>query len=276
MSSAYHPESDGQTEVINRCLEAYLRCFAIDQPKNWALWLPWAEFWYNSTFHASTGTTPFEVVYGRRPPSILQFIPGEVRVESVARELQDRDEALRQLKVHLSNAQSTMKLQADKHRRDVQFMVGDWVYVKLKPYRQLSVSQRIHQKLAAKFFGPFQIIEKIGPVAYRLHLPSTSKIHLVFHVALLKKAVCAPTDTHLPPDLCIDSTDTPIPIAVIAKRVLQNASDSVEQWLIQWQHQDSEDATWEDKDWVLGQFPDASLEDKTLGEGGGNDTIRQL
>ncbi|KAD2804662.1 hypothetical protein E3N88_38039 [Mikania micrantha] len=272
MSSAYHPESDGQTEVINRCLQAYLRCFAIDQPKNWALWLPWAEFWYNSTFHASTGTTPFEVVYGHRPPSILQFIPGEVRVESVARELQDRDEALRQLKVHLSNAQSTMKLQADKHRRDVQFMVGDWVYVKLKPYRQFSVSQRIHQKLAAKFFGPFQIIEKIGPVAYRLHLPPTSKIHPVFHVALLKKAVRAPTDTHLPPDLCIDNNDTPIPIAVIAKRVLQNASDSVEQWLIQWQHQDSEDATWEDKDWVLGQFPDASLEDKTLGEGGGNDT----
>ncbi|KAJ0585794.1 putative nucleotidyltransferase, Ribonuclease H [Helianthus annuus] len=195
LSSAYHPESDGQTEVINRCLESYLRCFAVDQPKTWSVWLPWAEYWYNSTFHSSTGVTPFETVYGRRPPSVFQFIPGEIRVDSVARDLQDRDEALKQLKVHLSNAQGAMKLHADKKRRDVQFSVGEWVYVKLKPYRQLSVASRIHQKLATKFFGPFQIVEKLGPVAYKLLLPATSKIHPVFHVSLLKKAISGPSET---------------------------------------------------------------------------------
>ncbi|KAK1427816.1 hypothetical protein QVD17_16511 [Tagetes erecta] len=272
MSSAYHPESDGQTEVINRCLEAYLRCFAVDQPKTWAVWIPWAEFWYNSTFHVSTGTSPFETVYGRRPPSVMQFISGEIRVESVAQELQDRDEALKQLKVHLANAQSSMKLQADKKRRDVQFSVGEWVYVKLKPYRQMSVKSRIHQKLAAKFFGPFQIIEKLGPVAYKLQLPLTSKIHPVFHVSLLKKAVVGAVESSLPPELITTDKDLLVPIAVLAKRSLGRGSLLTEEWLVQWQDQSSDDATWEDASWVKGQFPDLSLEDKTFFEGESSDT----
>jgi hypothetical protein len=77
MSSAYHPESDGQTEVVNRCLETYLRCFIADQSKTWVLLVPWAEYWFNTTYHASTGKTPFEVVYGRTPPTMVRWIQGE-------------------------------------------------------------------------------------------------------------------------------------------------------------------------------------------------------
>lgn len=69
ISSAYHPKTDGQTEVTNHCLEAYLRYFVVEQPRTWADWLPWAEFWFNTSFQVSTGTTPFEVVYGRKPPT---------------------------------------------------------------------------------------------------------------------------------------------------------------------------------------------------------------
>lgn len=173
MSSAYHPQTDGQTEVVNRCLEAYLRCFISDQPKSWAHWIPWAELWYNTSFHISTGFTPFEVVYGRKPPVLVHFLEGETRVEAVAQELRDRDEALRQLKFNLQKAQEQMKMQADKRRKEVQFDVGDWVFLKLRPHRQQSLVQRIHQKLAPRFFGPYQIIQKVGPVAYKLKLPAT-------------------------------------------------------------------------------------------------------
>ncbi|MCH82152.1 retrotransposon protein [Trifolium medium] len=77
MSSAYHPESDGQTEVVNRCLETYLRCFIGDQPKTWASWVHWAEFWFNTNYHTSTEKTPFEIVYGRSPPKLIRWIQGE-------------------------------------------------------------------------------------------------------------------------------------------------------------------------------------------------------
>lgn len=87
--------------MINRCLEAYLRCFIADQPKTWAHWIPWAELWYNTTFHVSTGFSPFEVVYGRKSQVLVHFLEGETRVEVVAQELRDRDEALRQLKTNL-------------------------------------------------------------------------------------------------------------------------------------------------------------------------------
>lgn len=109
MSTAYHPETDGQREALNKCLETYLRRFCSEQPKNWALRLHWA----------STGTTlltklqqvchPLKVVYGHKPPGLIQFLPGETVVAAVSHALIDWDEFLRQLKHNLERAQQHMK-----------------------------------------------------------------------------------------------------------------------------------------------------------------------
>lgn len=77
MSSAYHPQSDGQTKALNKCLESYLRCFVSTNHKEWTKWLPWAEYWYNSSFHTSAGMTPFRVVYGRDPPMLLPYFSND-------------------------------------------------------------------------------------------------------------------------------------------------------------------------------------------------------
>ncbi|KZV15495.1 hypothetical protein F511_33210 [Dorcoceras hygrometricum] len=155
MSSAYHPESDGQTEVLNRCIETYLRCFVSEQPKAWILWVHWAEYWYNTAYQTAAGMTPFEAVYGRKPPVIARFLPAESNVAAVAREIQDRDEVLRQLKYNLQRAQQRMVKQANVHRREVIYEVGDKVFLKLRPHRQQSVCSRVFQKLAPRYYGPF-------------------------------------------------------------------------------------------------------------------------
>lgn len=133
-SSAYHPQSDGQTEVVNRCLESYLRCFASDKPKSWSGWLLWAEYWFNTTYNASTKMTPFKIVYGRDPPTLIHFQEDISVVEDVNVQLRLHNQCLDLLNENLEKSQNRMKQYADSHRRELQFQQGDQVWLKLRPY----------------------------------------------------------------------------------------------------------------------------------------------
>lgn len=119
-SSGYHPQTDGQTEVVNRSLETYLRCFAGECPKKWVKMLPWAEFWFNTSYNRSLRTTPFKALYGHDPPSIFKWAEEPSMVEEVNEQLRERNTALQKLKFHLEQAQHQMKEQADKKRRDIE------------------------------------------------------------------------------------------------------------------------------------------------------------
>ncbi|PKU84655.1 hypothetical protein MA16_Dca022232 [Dendrobium catenatum] len=103
-SSAYHPQTDGQSEVVNRSVETYLRCFAGEKPKHWVRWLPWAEYWYNTSFHKAAQVTPFKVLYGRDPPTLIQYKSHSTSVSLVEQQLSERDEILGELKKHLLRA----------------------------------------------------------------------------------------------------------------------------------------------------------------------------
>ncbi|KAJ1404595.1 Ribonuclease H-like superfamily [Sesbania bispinosa] len=139
---------NGQSEVTNRSLEAYLRCFTNDHPRLWYKFLHLAEFWHNSTFHSEIRMTPFQALYGRPPPAIPDYVPGSSAIDSLDTTLQQRQEVLRTLRENLKPHRQNMQDQTNKHRKDVNFAVGDWVLLRLQPYRQHFVSQRSSQKLS--------------------------------------------------------------------------------------------------------------------------------
>lgn len=106
---------DGQTEVINRGLEQYLRCFTMDKPQAWISFLPWAEYSNNTAFHSSTGYSPFQIIYGRPPHVIHPYQELSTPIEAVEHNLLQRDQALRELKDNLQRVQHRMKQVADKN-----------------------------------------------------------------------------------------------------------------------------------------------------------------
>lgn len=135
----------------------------------------------------------------------------------VIAQLIDRELVLQQLKRNLNKAQQHMKLQADKKRQDVQFKVGETVLVKLQPYGKHSVDLRKNNKLAMHYFGLFPIVQRIGAVAYKLHLPDRAKIHLVYHVSQLK----AFHGTMYEPYLPLSLTTSELGLVLNPKAVLQ-------------------------------------------------------
>ena len=132
MTSAFHPQSDGQSEAANRVIIMYLRCLTGDRPRHWLRWLPWAEYVYNTAYQSSLRDTPFRVVYGRDPRTIRSYEPGDTRVAAVARNMEERDEFLADIRYRLEQAQAVQKKHYDKLHRHVAYQVGDWALLHLR------------------------------------------------------------------------------------------------------------------------------------------------
>ena len=176
---------------------------------------------------------PFQALYGRPPPHVPMYPIESSPVHEVDQALKTRDELLLQLKINLVAATNRMKQTADKNRREVEFQEGDMVYLKLHPYRQSSVFKRAHYKLASRFFGPYQILQKISSVAYKLQLPERARIHPIFHVSLLKKVVgdLPKSSTELPP-IDDDGILELEPDSIVDTRWLKCGGSIIEQSLI--------------------------------------------
>jgi hypothetical protein len=177
LSSSYHPQSDGQTERLNQTMETFLRCFANACPSKWVEWIALAEYWYNNCFHSAINRSQFEALYGYAPKHFGIQPADAVQHTDLASWIQDRMVMTSLIKLHLTRSKDRMKRQADKKRSKRVFAVGDMVFLKLQPYIQSSLAPRSNQKLAFKFFGPFEVIARVGPVAYKLRLPASSSIH---------------------------------------------------------------------------------------------------
>lgn len=271
LSSSYHPQTDGQTERVNQCLEMYLRCAVHESLKQWKAWLPLAELWYNTNFHTTLGCSPFKALYGYDPDLGAGLPLSEEQQSEAAAFLRDRDDHIACLKKNLTAAHNKMKLQVDKHRTDRQFQVGDSVLLKLQPYVQQSVVSRPYPKLAFKYYGPFEVLEKIGSAAYKLNLPNHSLIHPVFHVSQLKPFTpnYSPVFSALPTVVDLTTADM-FPEKILDRRLVKKGNQAIPQILVKWSRLPTHASTWEDYYVVKERFPDAlAWGQASSGAGGG-------
>jgi hypothetical protein len=193
LTTAFHPEADGQSERTNRTMTTMLRAFVSSHQKDWLKYLPLVEFAYNDSVHPGTGATPFYLLYGYHPRSPLDIAlaeaaPGE-RAAPMLQRLHDMKVALEAARALLQQAQDRMAEFANKTRRPAEFKVGDEVLLSAK---NLQLAKGLTHKLALKYLGPFRVTAVVSPVTYRLELPDTLAIHNSFHVSLLKPWVPDP------------------------------------------------------------------------------------
>ncbi|GJZ65324.1 ty3-gypsy retrotransposon protein, partial [Tanacetum coccineum] len=223
-SSAYHPQTDGQTEVVNRCLEMYLRAFVFDDPRTWAKLLYLAELCYNTSHHSSINMSPFKALYGCDVTSIHNYLPGSTATGSIENSLLEHQKIMSSLKHSIEVSKQKMVTQANKHRLDKHFAVGDFVYLRLHKYRQTSIYNRTNHKLSRLFYGPYQ-------PAYGTITDSKGNL-----------AAFDPKD-----DLAF------LPEAILNSRTDSNGDPEV---LVKWEKHSFEEATWENLTSLRLQFLD--------------------
>jgi hypothetical protein len=189
MSSAYHPETDGQTERANRTIEDMLRAYVSPHQADWDLHLTAVEFAYNNSVQASTGYTPFYLNYGRHSHTPLTLFNPATSTNSVP--LEERLAWLKQdikwAKQAIAAAQQKQKQHADRTRRDALFNEGEEVLLSTENLNIRYTGGRT-PKLAPRYIGPFTVLKRLTPVAYRLSLLRSWRCHNVFHISYLEEA----------------------------------------------------------------------------------------
>ncbi|KAE8205032.1 hypothetical protein CF327_g7674, partial [Tilletia walkeri] len=243
ISSAYHAQTDGQTERTNRTLEHILRPYCSYRQDNWDELLPMAEFAVNNAPSATTGVSPFQAKYGRHPrtPSTLGIsVPAPASVtlaedlHALHQEMHDR----------IVKAQAHQKDHADKRRMDLEFNIGDLVLLSTEHIKTTRPSKKLDFRRA----GPFKILSKVGKVSYKLDLPSSmSGLHPVFHISLLEPYHDPASGSSLPrapapppPDIINDQPEYEVE-AILSKRTYRRQL----QYLVKWVGYPLYDATWE-------------------------------
>jgi hypothetical protein len=265
LSFAFRPQTDGQSELTNKIITVYLHCMAGDRPRSWLRWLPWAEYCYNTSFQSVLKETPFRVVYGHAPPPLIPFQAGAARVVAVDRQLKERDEFLTEIKDRLRQAQELMKASHDSKHRPLEFQVGQWVWLRLNSHTAIAIKDGAPSKLQPKYYGPYEVIEKVGTLAYCLRLPSKARIHDVFHVVFLKQFDGSPPMAvpSLPP--IVHGCAIPQPDQVVCARPTK-----LWELLVRWQGGSAVEATCEELDKFKEDYPAFQLEDNLFHSAGGS------
>jgi hypothetical protein len=257
MSTSHHPQTDGQSERTIQTLEDMLRACVLEDGGSWSNHLHLIEFAYNNSYHSSIGMASYEALYGRKCRTPLCW--AEVGDKGILGPelVQETTLKIKSIREKLKTAQSRQKSYANRRRRPLDFKEGDHVFLKVTPMLRIRGAFKT-KKLYPRYIGPFQIIERIGEVAYRLALPPTmSGMHDVFHISQLKKFVPDPFVTvdldtvELEPDL----TFQPQPVQIIDRDVRALRNKTIPIVKVVWEGSPDGEATWELESEMMEQYP---------------------
>jgi hypothetical protein len=257
-SSAYHPQTDGQTERTNQILEDMLRACALQNKLGWDKRLPYVEFSYNNSYQASLKMSPFQALYGRNCRTPLHWDQPSERQVFGPDILLEAKENIRMVRENLKTAQSRQRSYADTWRRELSFKVGDYVYLKVSPIRGIK-RFRAKGKLAPRYIGPYQIQARRGEVAYQLSLPeSLLGVHDVFHVSQLKKCLRVPEEQLPTEDLEVQEDLTYIekPTQILETTDRVTKRHTIGMCKFKWRHHSEEEAAWERENDMKAKYPE--------------------
>ncbi|KAJ1571697.1 hypothetical protein NDA11_002284 [Ustilago hordei] len=241
LSTAYHPQTDGQTERVNQVVEQYLRMYCNYEQNDWADLLDTAAFVYNNTVHNSIGVSPFFACYGWNPKAHPD-IPQRLGVNDPGRfeYLMDGKERCKYLQEQIREAQRRTVDQYNRKHKDIEFKVGDMVYINRRNWK----TRRPTPKLDTRFAGPYPVQERVGRRAYRITLPANLRVHDVFHVSMLEPAKTSSlphrTDQPTIPSLPDEDLDFEVE-ALIDKRSFNGTTE----YKVLWRGYSEEAASWE-------------------------------
>ncbi|KAK8941019.1 hypothetical protein KSP39_PZI010072 [Platanthera zijinensis] len=257
-STAFHPQTDGQTERTNRTMEDMLRMCALDFGKKWEDYIFLVEFAYNNSYQASIGMAPFEALYGRKCRTPLAWAEaGESKLNG-KKEVEEATSLIRSIRKRLLIAQDRQAKYYNAKHRNVEFAVGDWVYLKIKPFKGVSRIRRL-KKLSPRYLGPFEVVERVGEAAYRLALSADlGGLHDVFHISVLRKAVKDPAQVveadRVPVEYGLTTRVRPIRIEDRAEKQLRNKVIGMVK--VRWDNCGREELTWEREQTMRAEFPE--------------------
>ncbi|GKE05341.1 putative reverse transcriptase domain-containing protein [Tanacetum coccineum] len=257
MSTAYHPETDGQSERTIQTLEDMLRACVIDFGNGWIKHLPLVEFSYNNSYHASIKAAPFEALYGRKCRSPVCWAEvGEAQLTGPDL-IQETTEKIIQIKQRMQAARDRQKSYADLKRKPMEFQAGDRVMLKVSPWKGV-VRFGKRGKLNPRYVGPFKVLEKIGSVAYKLELPQElSRVHNTFHVSNLKK--CYSDEPLVVPleGLHVDDKLQFVeePVEIMEREIKRLKRSRIPLVKVRWNSRRGPEFTWEREDSFKKKYP---------------------
>ena len=250
LSTAYHPQTDGQSERTIQTLEDMLRACVIDFGGNWDTHLPLIEFSYNNSYHSSIGVAPYEALYGRKCRSPLSWTEVGDSQLTGPEIIQETTDKVFKIKERLKAARDRQKSYADKRRKPLEFQIGDKVLLKVSPWKG-TVRFGKRGKLSPRYIGPFDILARVGPVAYKLKLPQElSSVHDTFHISNLKKCLSDESLIISPDEVQIDDKLHFIeePVEIMDREVKKLKRSHIPIVKVRWNSRRGPEYTWERED----------------------------